>query len=180
MIKEKILLGAGEIFVLGRKNSKSEDLGKVSIRAVGTCTVGSAILLGRTDTSNEIRDRIARGDRNVKNAMGAFRILDNEPHISIVATIAGLRTIPSVTSCVSLRRHEALFGIRNVISRHAEQASLIVRVDDDPFNYAEPSNRNRSLDGAHVAKVTGYWWRNEITELMQYSNGAASIETNGK
>ena len=43
-------------------------------------------------------------------------------------------------SGISMRRHEALFGIRNVIGRHAEETSLIVRIDNDPFNDAKASN----------------------------------------
>ena len=60
MIKEEIFLGAGKVFVLSCKDPKVEDLGEVGTRAVGTFTIGTAGLLWRTDTSDEIWDRIVR------------------------------------------------------------------------------------------------------------------------
>ena len=81
---------------------------------------------------------------------------------------------------IHLRRHKASFCIRNVIGQHAEEALLIVRIDNDPFNNSKSSNRNRSLDSAHVAEVTRHWWGDEVTELMRYGDGAASIEADSE
>ena len=102
--------------------------------------------------------------------MSSFLILDNEPHVVIVPTVARLRAGPTMISGVRLGGHEALFSARDIIGRHMEHATLISRVNDNPFNNTEPPDSDRPLDGAHGAEITRDRSRNEIAQVVRDGN----------
>jgi hypothetical protein len=131
-------------------------------------------------TSDEIWDGVLGGNGDIKDTVLAFGISNKEPHVLIVAAVAGVRARPAVESSIGLGRHETLFGGRNIVSGHAEDSRMIIGINDGPFNYTESLDGDSPLDSLEVPEIARNGGLYKVGFLMRDSNGASGVKTDGK
>jgi len=73
-----------------------------------------------------------------------------------------------------------LFGGGNIICGHSENASMIVGIDDGPFDYAKPLYSDGALYSLHMSKVARDRRFHKVGKHVANSNGAASVETDSE
>ena len=129
---------------------------------------------------DKIRDRIFGGNGDVENAMLAFGIGNIEPHVFVVDAVTRSGTGPTMKPSVSLGRHEALFSRQNVVSRHAEDTGVIVRVNDCPLHDAKPFDCDGTLYSLHVSEVARDGRVNKVFYFVTNGNRAARVKADSE
>jgi hypothetical protein len=180
MVEKKFLLGCGKVLIYIGHDFHIEYFREVCRGAGGAGALRSARRRVMPYTSDEIWDGVLGGNGDIEDTVLAFGISNKEPHVLIVAAVAGVRARPAVESSIGLGRHETLFGGRNIVSWHAEDARMIIRINDSPFNYTESLDGDSPLYSLEVSKVSRYGCLYEVRFLMRYSDGTSGVKTDGK
>jgi hypothetical protein len=180
VVEKKFLLGSRKVFIYIGHDFHIEDLREVSRGAGGAGAFRPTRRQIMPYTSDEVWDGVFCGNGNIEDAVLAFGVRNIKPHVFVVASVARVGARPAMESSIGLGGHKTLFGGRNIVSWHAEDARMIVRINDGPFNYTESLDGDGSLDSLEVPKIARNGGLYKVGFLMRDSNGASGVKTDGK
>jgi hypothetical protein len=182
MIEEEFLLGGGEILIGIGERFHVENFREVVRGTRRACAIRAATSIWSFvgNTGDEVRDGISRGDGNMESTDVTFSILDVKPHAFIIAAKARIGTRPSVIASIGLGRHETLFSRGDIVCWHTKCTLAVLGVNHSPFDYTEPCNGDDSLYGAHMSKIAGDGFKDEVPFAESNSDATSGVETDGE